>query len=50
MIPEPMADILSIICMSRKYFGLAKVHYDILFHKQTALKADTKWSIINLTL
>ena len=50
LIPELMAYMLSIIRVSREYSGLSWVQYDVLFRKHAALKADTKWSVINPTL
>ena len=45
-----MAYMVSIVRVSREYSGLGWVQYDALFRKHAALKADTKWSVINTTL
>ena len=49
-IAELMAYMVSIVQVSREYSGLGWVQYDALFRKHAALKADTKWSVINTTL
>ena len=48
--PELMAYMVSIVQVSRVYSGLEWVQHDALFWKHTALKADTRWSVINTTL
>ena len=50
LIAELMVYMVSIVWVSKEYSGLGWVQYDALFRKHSALKADTKWSVINATL
>ena len=50
MIPELMAYMLTIIRRSREYAGTEWHTYDTLFCKHAALRRESKWSVINLTI
>ena len=50
VIAKLMAYMVSIVQVSREYSGLGWVQYNALFQKHAAVKADTKWSVINTTL
>lgn len=50
LIAELMAYMVSIVRASREYSDLGWVQYDALFQKHAALRADTRWSVINTTL
>ena len=49
-IPELMAYLKWIVCLSQDFAGLAWVRYDAAFRRQAALTGNWKWSQINATL
>ena len=50
VIPELMAYMTTIIRVYREYSGSEWRNYDTLFCKLVALRRDTKWLVINLTI
>ena len=50
MIPELMTYMGTIIRANREYVGSEWLGYNMLFRKHAALRNNTRWSVINLTI
>ena len=50
LVPELMAYMTTIVCVSQDYACLAWVRYDAAFRRQAALTNNLRWSVINSTL
>ena len=50
VVPELMAYLVTITCVSQDFSGLAWVRYDAAFRRQAAITGNRKWSQINPSL